>query len=344
MALHGLFARLNCREYKNWMKAGHCLLLLQSRLQGYIDKEMQAFHRQLANTVTASRQRRCQCRAKGKQFVPSCPVCAQWKNIILAHHNNRNGEVHWGNSDPSLWSTRYWEVAKVYMPRGQAHFNGPQECDAAALLNLINNCDHFRVSNISRVREVIKCRNELFHSYDMKVSSSWLKTFEQKMHNLISEFTHVPGLVGDGKKMQKVLVSDWNVEDSGIYEVDGPQVTLQSRLTSHQPSSTYDTSLSSHMVERLMIQQLIQDLYLEIEEHGSLTKKDIEKVGSLKAFLAQNQDLQFVFQEDIENLDRLCKDHVAISEEGWIHTRRAAVFFVVVLLAYLTAFFLSQGH
>ncbi|XP_073523405.1 uncharacterized protein CXorf38 homolog [Phyllobates terribilis] len=342
MALHGLFARLNCREYKNWMKAGHCLLLLQSRLQGYIDKEMQAFHQQLANRVTAPRQWICQCRAKGKQFKPSCPVCAQWKQIILAHHKNRNGVIHWGNSDPSLWSTHYWEVAKVYMPHGQTHFSGPQQCDAAALLNLINNCDHFRVSNISRVREVIKCRNELFHSSDMKVSSSWLKTFGQKVHNLVAEFTHVPGLVRDGEKMQEVLLSDWNVEDSGIYEVDGVHFTPQSKPTSRlAPSSTNDTSLSPNMVERIMIQQLIQELYLDIEEHGSLTKKEIEKIRNMKAFLAQNEDLQMVFQEDITNLDSLCKEHIAISEEGWIHTRRAAMFFVVVL-AFLTAYFLVQ--
>ncbi|KAM4044518.1 uncharacterized protein CXorf38 homolog isoform 2-T2 [Anomaloglossus baeobatrachus] len=303
--------------------------------------EIQTFHQQQKTRIIEPKQR-CRYRAKGQQFEAGCPVCAQWKKIILAHHNNRNGEIHWGNSDPSLWSTNYWEVAKVYMPRGQTNLTGPQECDAAALLNLINNCDHFRVSNISRVREVIKCRNELMHSSDMKVSSSWLKTFGQKMHNLIAEFTHVPGLVWEGERMQKVLLSDWNVKDSDIMEVDGVHLTAQSIDTSLQGPSII--SLSPKTVEILMIQEMIQELYLELEEHGPLTNKDLDKVKNMKNFLSQNEDLKSVFQEDIENLDSLCKDHLAIGVEGRIHTRRAAAFFLVVVLAFLIAIFLGRGH
>ncbi|KAM4044519.1 uncharacterized protein CXorf38 homolog isoform 3-T3 [Anomaloglossus baeobatrachus] len=189
---------------------------------------------------------------------------------------------------------------------------------------------------------VIKCRNELMHSSDMKVSSSWLKTFGQKMHNLIAEFTHVPGLVWEGERMQKVLLSDWNVKDSDIMEVDGVHLTAQSIDTSLQGPSII--SLSPKTVEILMIQEMIQELYLELEEHGPLTNKDLDKVKNMKNFLSQNEDLKSVFQEDIENLDSLCKDHLAIGVEGRIHTRRAAAFFLVVVLAFLIAIFLGRGH
>lgn len=37
----------------------------------------------------------------------------EWKNHILHHHKNRNGEIHWGNCNPSLWPIDYWELAKV---------------------------------------------------------------------------------------------------------------------------------------------------------------------------------------------------------------------------------------
>lgn len=47
MVLSELAVRLNCAEYKNWVKAGHCLLLLRRCLQGFVGREMLAFHRGL---------------------------------------------------------------------------------------------------------------------------------------------------------------------------------------------------------------------------------------------------------------------------------------------------------
>lgn len=47
MVLSELAVRLNCAEYKNWVKAGHCLLLLRRCLQGFVGREMLAFHRRL---------------------------------------------------------------------------------------------------------------------------------------------------------------------------------------------------------------------------------------------------------------------------------------------------------
>lgn len=47
MVLSELAVRLNCAEYKNWVKAGHCLLLLRGCLHGFIGREVLAFHRGL---------------------------------------------------------------------------------------------------------------------------------------------------------------------------------------------------------------------------------------------------------------------------------------------------------
>jgi hypothetical protein len=47
MVLSELAVRLNCAEYKNWVKAGHCLLLLCRCLQGFIGREVLSFHRGL---------------------------------------------------------------------------------------------------------------------------------------------------------------------------------------------------------------------------------------------------------------------------------------------------------
>ena len=47
MVLSELAVRLNCAEYKNWVKAGYCLLLLSGCLQGFVGREMLAFHSRL---------------------------------------------------------------------------------------------------------------------------------------------------------------------------------------------------------------------------------------------------------------------------------------------------------
>ncbi|XP_053313429.1 uncharacterized protein CXorf38 homolog [Spea bombifrons] len=313
MAMRCLLSRLNCKEYKNWIKAGYCLSLLKSSLQTFIESEMKSFHQRLCREIPQGLPRtRCQCKARGKQFNPACPVCVEWKKIILKHHTNKNGEIHWGNCKPSLWPTNYWEVAKVYMPRGHADTAGPQLCDAAALLNLINACDRFREFNQSKVREVIKCRNELMHSSDMNVSSNWLKDFGQRLQNLIFEFRHVPGIHDEGKRIQEVLKSDWLVEDFG-YEVDG--LVMESTQTHEEIPM-----LIMYETEQQLIQQLLKEIYLQIEEQveeqESLSEKDFDSVQKVKAFLSEHVDLQSNLQATLEKLDILQRTHVSLEGEG----------------------------
>ncbi|XP_075445808.1 uncharacterized protein CXorf38 homolog isoform X2 [Ascaphus truei] len=244
MAQSGLMQRMNNPEYKNWMRGGQCLLLLNSSLQGFIAAEMKTFHRQLACKIPARQGSRCQCRAKGKQFQPGCSVCAEWKRQILDHHTNRNGEIHWGNCNPSHWTTNYFEVAKAYMPRGHADKQGPHKCDIAALLNLINGCCHFRSSNLPNVREV--------------------------------------------------LSSDWAVEDLDQFEVDGA-IRYQS----------YCLVSPVYGIEKQLIQELLQEIYLQIEEQGTLSEKDLDNVQKMKNFLSGHKDLQLTLRADIRRLEFL---------------------------------------
>ncbi|XP_037758465.1 uncharacterized protein CXorf38 homolog isoform X2 [Chelonia mydas] len=156
MELAELAARLNCAEYKNWVKAGHCLVLLRDALQRFAGEQLRAFHRQLlARLPPPGRLCRSRCLPRGRQFQPICSLCTEWKKEILNHHTNRNGEVHWGNCKPWLWPSNSWELAKAYMPRGQMDISGPDKCDAAALLNLFNFCDHFSGIDQKKVRELL---------------------------------------------------------------------------------------------------------------------------------------------------------------------------------------------
>ncbi|KAG8450514.1 hypothetical protein GDO86_002969 [Hymenochirus boettgeri] len=294
MAQSGLLLRLNNREYKNWMKAGQCLLMLKDSIQDFIASEMSVFHQQLRARISTPTTK-CRCKARGKQFQPDCPVCAEWKKHILDHHSNRNGEIHWGNCDPSLWATHYWEVAKAYMPRGNGDKKEPKLCDAAALLNLITACDQFKGPGQSKVREVIKCRNDLMHSSNMAVTSDWLKEFENKIQIFISEFRHVPGLKEEGNKIRQVLQSNWTVEELALDSLDGLALACDREIV-----SLFD-------LEMQLIGQMLQELYLQLEDLKGLSDEDLNCVQSVQNFLSNHEDLQTHFQPDMERLNLLIK-------------------------------------
>lgn len=76
MVLSELAARLNCTEYKNWVKAGHCLLLLRGCLQGFVAREVLAFHRGLL-AATPSLGPRAACRS-GSRCSPRARQVSPW--------------------------------------------------------------------------------------------------------------------------------------------------------------------------------------------------------------------------------------------------------------------------
>ncbi|KAF4027181.1 hypothetical protein G4228_019495 [Cervus hanglu yarkandensis] len=164
MVLSELAVRLNCAEYKNWVKAGHCLLLLRGCLQGFVGREVLAFHSRLL--------------AAAPGLGPRAACSGGWRCSPRAR--------------------------QAFMPRGQADKTGPEECDAVALLNLINSCDHFVVDR-RKVTEVIKCRNEIMHSSEMKVSSVWLRDFQMKIQNFLNEFKNIPEIVAVYSQIEQIL-------------------------------------------------------------------------------------------------------------------------------------------
>nr|XP_030690789.1 uncharacterized protein CXorf38 homolog isoform X2 [Globicephala melas] len=280
MVLSELAARLNCAEYKNWVKAGHCLLLLRGCLQGFVGREVLAFHRSLLAAAPglgplATCRSGSRCSPRARQFQPQCQVCAEWKREILKHHTSRNGDVHWGNCRPVRWPVDAWEVAKphidrcllgleetrvplgppllqAFMPRGLADKTGPEECDAVALLSLINSCDHFEVDR-KKVTEVIKCRNEIMHSSEMKVSSVWLRDFQIKIQNFLNEFKNIPEIVAVYSRIEQLLTSDWAVYIPEEDQPDGCDYETGVYLSEHQVNE----------IEMELLKEKLQELYLQ---------------------------------------------------------------------------------
>ncbi|XP_062982595.1 uncharacterized protein CXorf38 homolog [Elgaria multicarinata webbii] len=295
MALAELAARLNCAEYKNWVKAGHSLLLLRAALQRFAGEQIHAFHRQLVARL-GPLGARCsgRCIPRGKQFQPACSLCKEWKKEILSHHTHRTGDVNWGNCRPWLWPSNSWELAKAYMPRGKADCYGPDKCDASALLNLFTFCDHFSNIDPKKVREVIKCRNELMHSSDMKVSSSWLNEFGNHVQDLLTEFQHVPEAQTAGTRIEKLLSSDWDVLVPGEDQFDG----LEGEMSQSQISE----------IEKELIKERLHEISLLMEDQGMMSEEDLNRIQFAREFLQNNCDLQRSLQAEMQNLEDLVQE------------------------------------
>lgn len=110
--LSELAARLNCAEYKNWVKAGHCLLLLRSCLQGFVGREVLSFHRRLLTAVPGlgpnatcrggsrcnPRARQVSCWPRAGTHIPSLsPVSCACLFLL------RGGAVHRSQAVPISW-------------------------------------------------------------------------------------------------------------------------------------------------------------------------------------------------------------------------------------------------
>ncbi|XP_064849301.1 uncharacterized protein CXorf38 homolog isoform X3 [Oncorhynchus masou masou] len=264
-----LSARLNDGGYKNWLKAGYCLLKLREGLHPFTDTEMRSFHGNLV-TKNPGLRRPCRsgCRPKGNQVGKLSKSShlqlrpgqdkanSEWRNVILRHHTNPRGMVNWGNCRPQLWNQDHWELAKAYMPRGQAGVKGAELCDASALLNLLNFCSHFNYVDQHCVREVIRCRNELMHSCEMRVCDQWMRRYQ-------------------------MLAVDLSVLVPGVDRVDG------SLLEGVEPISQWEADL---LRERL--QELLTDT----------DTQDTEELLRLRDFLLANRDLSDQFSSELQTI------------------------------------------
>ncbi|XP_030884323.1 uncharacterized protein CXorf38 homolog isoform X1 [Leptonychotes weddellii] len=259
MVLSELAARLNCAEYKNWVKAGHCLLLLRGCLQGFVAREVLAFHRGLLAAAPSLGPRAAcrsgsRCNPHARQFQPQCQVCAEWKREILKHHTNRNGDVHWGNCRPGRWPVDAWEVAKV-----------------------------------------IKCRNEIMHSSEMKVSSLWLRDFQMKIQNFLNEFKNIPEIVATYTRIEQLLTSDWAVHIPAEDQRDGCEYETGVYLSESQVNE----------IEMELLKEKLQEIYLQAQEQDVLPEEILNRLQVVKEFLRSNKDLRNGLTEDLQKLDSL---------------------------------------
>ncbi|XP_053740221.1 uncharacterized protein CXorf38 homolog [Synchiropus splendidus] len=286
-----LVLRLNDRQYTNWLKAGRCLLILKEALHPFIDARMRTFHRDLlcGNPFLRKPCHSLTCRPRRNKLSGACALCAEWQAEILRHHRQPEVTINWDNCYPPSWRGDHWEVAKAYMPRGQAKVKRADQCDAAALLNLINHCWCFQSVDTYCVREVISYRNQLMHSCELRVEDEWLQNFQTTLAHFTRLFRELPQMAAAGRQIHQMLSVDLSISVSGSDQLvtdalDGPE-------TSADLISQWEAEL---------LREKLQELFAVASEEESPQSLDRKEVSSLSGFLQANKDLSQRFSEELQ--------------------------------------------
>ncbi|XP_077869998.1 uncharacterized protein LOC100377645 [Saccoglossus kowalevskii] len=269
-------SRLNNDEYKNWLRVGRSLLEMCKGLDKFITAENNNFHSQLKTKLPACTSKNC----KGNENKPPskrkhvCPVCAKWEVEILTHHSNK-GSVYWQNADNTKWFTVAWEVAKVFMPRGQKKtVTTASETDSSALLNLMSNCKKFH-AYIKDTQKVLKVRNDVMHSVQMKFTT-------QEMQDNINKILHL--LQASNIPSQYTDVQDAIQNIKEILRVN---------------------FVITEEMELSVLRDKFKEFENKLEELDNRITPELQKaVESFQDFINGNSDLQGQFQNELSSLEQ----------------------------------------
>uniref|UniRef100_A0A8C7M1D4 Uncharacterized protein n=1 Tax=Oncorhynchus mykiss TaxID=8022 RepID=A0A8C7M1D4_ONCMY len=197
--------------YKNWIKTTMGLNCLKMRLGDFLENEIEIYHRELRKNVniklngamenTMSNQVHTVCKEE---------VCEQWRVAILANH--KGGQVYWNHTNPYLWPTRKWEVAKVHMNGGNGKHTRVEEFDISAFLNLKSHCLHFRkFAKPHLFTPVTNARNKVMYSDDFRVERKDLELFLGRIKELGQALeTHSPELRKLAEEIEQLQNTDFS--------------------------------------------------------------------------------------------------------------------------------------
>ena len=152
-----LQARLNDPEYKNWIKAGICLMYTKEGLEDFVDQTTQQLHQNVIGNLTKQLGAQtgqsvcgavCGVTIRRQQLETTCkhPYCQAFINAVKQEGLDptqpftiRHGNL--GNSKTSLWHSHSYELSKLFMNGGQQQTqSGPAETDLSGLVNFIAHC------------------------------------------------------------------------------------------------------------------------------------------------------------------------------------------------------------
>ncbi|XP_051546388.1 uncharacterized protein si:ch211-91p5.3 [Myxocyprinus asiaticus] len=274
--------RFNDENYKNWLKTAESLAILRSRIQDFVEKETETYHRSLRNKPALSLRCTNNCEYKNNKSR-LCDVCNNWKDEIEANHKAKK-TIHLENCRPHLWSIEKWEVAKAYMSRGQKQHCKFAQFDVSAILNFMNFCKHFNDIPRRFLSSVINVRNSVMHSPDMKISNEEMARY---LHNVLEFAKDLEPYASDLKGIREEITQFNNILDKNFCqtsqnEVDGKQEDIQSMKDIQKVLDR----------EQQAMKEKIEDILFRFEGNPDKTaKEEPQGMNNLLDFLDQNKDL-----------------------------------------------------
>ncbi|XP_066268313.1 NLR family CARD domain-containing protein 3-like [Branchiostoma lanceolatum] len=285
--------RHNNPGYKNWLRVG--IALLETR-DGLANVTLQAA-RELQAELVAKLGRsveNCTCNPKkGK----TCKDCEPWRQELETYYTGEAARIGWTNCTPSKWSKEPWEVAKVFMPKGQLADNtGPEKSDPSALLNFLVFCYYCKkyVIRVESSKKVIEVRNQAMHSKDLTFDH---QTFNNHMDKLL-RLMRDPNLVSDpaaqkaAEEISKIKKEEFHLG------ADKACMDAEVRV------------LKDVMGEHTRQLQLHQE---ELEDHGTrletLEQSIPEVLKTVKALLDSNDDLRHSVPDLAAELFSMLEQH-----------------------------------
>ncbi|KAL6481516.1 hypothetical protein MHYP_G00095960 [Metynnis hypsauchen] len=271
------YQRFSDENYKNWLKAAESLYILRNNIRDFVEKETETYHRSLRETLQGEI-----CVKKCKKS-PLCGKCEQWKEKILQSRAGKGAGVHWDNVEPHRWPTEKWEVAKVYMPRGQSGHRCFEQFDIAAILNFMVHCKHFKKFHQDQLMtKVITLRNTVMHSPEFKLN-------KEKMNDGRSNVLKL------AKVLEKCIPK--------LHETISEEIKQFEKVLENYPGQVKTENLKLLDREQQALKEKIEFLAQRYEADQQIEIK--EELQGMKNFLDQNKDLLESLRPQVNRLNEI---------------------------------------
>eukprot|EP00058_Branchiostoma_floridae_P005156 XP_002590644.1 hypothetical protein BRAFLDRAFT_89444 [Branchiostoma floridae] len=222
--------RFNNPGYKNWLRVGIALLTTRDGLTNVTEQAAKELQAELKTKLGDSVQN-CTCNPKSR----GCKDCDPWRDELKKYYTGDANRIGWTNCTPNKWRKEPWEVAKVFMLKGQPADNtGPEKSDPSALLNFLVFCNYCRkyISKVEPLKNVIEVRNKTMHSLDLRLDRQTFNEYMDKMERLLR-------LVGDptaqkaAKEIFKIKKEEFHI-GAGKACMDAEVRVLTDVMNEHQ--------------------------------------------------------------------------------------------------------------
>ena len=296
-------ADLDKKEHKNWVLVGCALNIAKNGISPKIQKEMEAWYRNLISSPPLQSLSPCTCPSRAAK----CTSCTTWEAELSRRHMAPRPKICWNNSDENQWGSPAgaWEIAKLFMPTlGTRKMDvlDAETTDIGGLLNLMEWCPFLTppVNKTVLCRARDECRNHWAHSPKQEIQDVDVPTIFSHLNNLLSD----PVFNAD-KKAQKASqhLQDLfhqglvNVRDSEMEALHLLRQSLASDLTKCQDDLTdVQTKVAQVDAETKKLYMAAHKDLSDVEEIAGVNKDDI---GTLKA---QVEKLRVDIQSDLSEV------------------------------------------